>query len=92
MLQKNKIKDKFQLQNWLQFNATILLNKINNIIYFENNKVQLQNWLQLKDITSLNKINITIYFENLTIELYIFYTFNTHVKLCVNQMLFTIYL
>ena len=36
------------------------------------------------------KINITTQFENLTVELYAFYAFNTHVKFCVNQILFTI--
>ena len=36
------------------------------------------------------KINITTYFENITVELHVFYTLNTHVKFCVNQILFTI--
>ena len=39
----------------------------------------------------LKKINITIYFKNLTIELHILYALNTHVKFCVNQILFIIY-
>ena len=38
----------------------------------------------------LKKINITIYFKNLTIELHIRYVLNTHVKFCVNQILFII--
>ena len=33
---------------------------------------------------------MTTYFEILIIELYVFYTFKTHVKFHVNQMLFTI--
>ena len=41
-------------------------------------------------VTLLNKINITAYFENLTIELHILYTLNTHVKFCINRILFTI--
>ena len=43
-----------------------------------------------KAITLLNKINIITYFEKLTIELHILYALNTHVKFCVNQILFTI--
>ena len=39
----------------------------------------------------LNKINITTYFENQTIKLYVLYTLNTHVKFCVNWILFTIW-
>ena len=39
---------------------------------------------------SFKNINIVIYFENLTVELHIFYTLNTNVKFCINQMLFTI--
>ena len=38
----------------------------------------------------LKKINITIYFKNLTIELHIRYVLNTHVKFCVNQIIFSI--
>ena len=34
--------------------------------------------------------NITAYFENLIVELHILYTLNTHVKFCVNWILFTI--
>ena len=30
------------------------------------------------------------YFENLTIKLHVLYSLNTHVKFCVNQILFTI--
>ena len=41
-------------------------------------------------MNSLNKINITTYFENLTIELHVIYALNTHVKFCVNRILFTI--
>ena len=37
-----------------------------------------------------NKINITIYFENITVELHVLYAYNTHVKFCVNKILFTI--
>ena len=33
---------------------------------------------------------MTTYFENLTIELHVLYILNTHVKFCVNWMLFTI--
>ena len=36
------------------------------------------------------KIKKTIYFENLTIKLYDLYVLNTHIKFCVNKMLFTI--
>ena len=43
-----------------------------------------------KATTLLNKINIITYFEKLTIELHILYALNTHVKFCVNQILFTI--
>ena len=42
-----------------------------------------------KITTLLNKINITIYFENLTIELHVLYALNTHVKFCINRILFT---
>ena len=42
------------------------------------------------EMSLLNKINIIIYSENLTIELYILYALNTHVKFCVNRILFTI--
>ena len=45
---------------------------------------------QLKTTNSLNKINITTCFENLTVELHVLYALNTHVKFCVNQILFTI--
>ena len=45
----------------------------------------------IKATTSFNKINITTYFENLTIELHVFYTVNSLVKFCVNQILFTIW-
>ena len=45
---------------------------------FVNNQI-----LELK----LKKINMTIYFENLTIALYVL---NTHVKFCMNQILFII--
>ena len=38
----------------------------------------------------LNKINITTYFKNLTVKLYVHYVLNTHVKFCVNWILFTI--
>ena len=43
-----------------------------------------------KTKTSLNKIKITTYFENRTIELLVLYALNTHVKFCVNRILFTI--
>ena len=33
---------------------------------------------------------MTTFFENLTIELHVLYILNTHVKFCVNWMLFTI--
>ena len=39
----------------------------------------------------LNKINITIYFENIIVKLHVLYMLNTHVKFCVNQILFTIW-
>ena len=38
----------------------------------------------------LNKIDIITYFENLTVKFHVLYTLNTHVKFCVNQILFTI--
>ena len=38
----------------------------------------------------LIKKKITIYFENLIVELHVLYTLNTHIKFCVNQILFTI--
>ena len=38
-----------------------------------------------------NKINISTYFENLIVELYIFYTLNTHVEFYINKILFTIW-
>ena len=60
------------------------------IVYIQMVKVSLQNWLQHQATTLLNKINITSYFENLTIELHVLYAFNTHVKFCVNWILFTI--
>ena len=41
-------------------------------------------------ITLLNKIYIITYFENLIIELHGLYTLNTHIKFCVNRILFTI--
>ena len=41
-------------------------------------------------VVLLSKMNITTYFENLTVELHILYTLNTHVKFCINQILFTI--
>ena len=37
--------------------------------------------------TPIKKINMVTYFENLTIGLLVLYT---HVKFCVNKMLFTI--
>ena len=40
--------------------------------------------------TLLNKINITTYFENITIELNVLYTLNTHIKFCINWILFSI--
>ena len=36
------------------------------------------------------KIKIKSYFKNLIVELHVFYTLNTHVKFCVNRILFTI--
>jgi len=39
---------------------------------------------------SFKNINTVIYFENLTIGLHVFYTLNTDVKFCINQMLFII--
>ena len=41
-------------------------------------------------VALLNIIYITTYFENLTVELHVLYALNTHVKFCVNQILFTI--
>ena len=43
----------------------------------------------LKVTTLLNKINIITYFENLTVELHFLYTLNTHIKFCINWILFT---
>ena len=37
------------------------------------------------------KIDITTYFENLTIGLHVLYVFNTYIKFCANQILFTIW-
>ena len=65
---------------------SIIMSSINCL----KDKIQLQNWLNLKATNSLNKINITTYFENLIIELYVPYALNTHVKFCVNRILFTI--
>ena len=42
------------------------------------------------NLTLFNKINITTYFENLTAKLNILYALNTHVKFCVNWILFII--
>ena len=39
----------------------------------------------------LNKRNITTYFENLMVKLHVLYVLNTHVKFCVNRILFTIW-
>ena len=47
--------------------------------------------LRVKTTILFNKINITTYFINLTVELHIFYAPNTHVKFCVNWILFTIW-
>ena len=44
----------------------------------------------VKAITLLNKINIITYFKNLTGNFHVFYALNTHVKFCVNWILFTI--
>ena len=46
--------------------------------------------IKLYIIYYILKINIITYFENLTVKLHVPYTFNTHVKFCVNQTLFTI--
>ena len=43
-----------------------------------------------KTTNLLNKINITTYFKNLIVELYVLYAYNTHVKICVKQILFII--
>ena len=40
---------------------------------------------------NLNKINISTYFENLTVVLHVFYTLNTHIKFCINKILFIIW-
>ena len=40
--------------------------------------------------TLLNIINIIIYFENLIAKLHVLYAFDTHIKFCVNQILFII--
>ena len=62
-----------------------------NIINYQKNHFFLRQSLVIKlTITSLNKINITSYFENLTVQLYVIYTLNTHVKFCINYILFTI--
>ena len=37
------------------------------------------------------KINITIYVKNLSAKLHVFYVLNTHVKFCVNHILFIIW-
>ena len=60
------------------------------ISFYLLDQVQLQNWLQSQTTNSLNKRNITAYFENLTVELHVLCALNTHVKICVNQILFTI--
>ena len=65
---------------------SIIMSSINCL----KDKIQLQNWLNLKATNSLNKINITTYFENLIIELYVLYALYTHVKFCVNRILFII--
>ena len=38
----------------------------------------------------MKKINMANYFKNLTIKLHVLYVLNTHIKFCVNQMLFII--
>ena len=62
----------------------------NGLSPFYKDKVQLQNQLQSQATTLLNKIDITSYFENLIVELHALYTLNTHIKFCVNRILFTI--
>ena len=52
---------------------------------------QIINWTKFGYNSHLKKINKTTYFENVTVRLYVFYVLiNTHVKFCVNQILFTI--
>ena len=46
--------------------------------------------LNYSTTTPTNKINMTIYFKNLTIRLHVLYVLNTHVKFCVDRMLFII--
>ena len=41
------------------------------------------------DIFKKPDANALTYFENLTVKLHVFSAFNTHVKFCVNQILFT---
>ena len=38
----------------------------------------------------LKQTNMTIYFENIIVRLHVLYVFNTHIKFCVNQILFII--
>ena len=62
--------------------------------FFEKSHAKIKTIIKLEQSlvtkTLVNKINITIYFKNPTIELYVIYVLNTHVKFCVNQILFTI--
>ena len=82
------------------FNVAFMINikncrKINYVFTFQYIYIYIffkygKNWLQTQATTLLNKINITIYFENLTFELHGLYALNTHVKFCVNLILFII--
>ena len=51
----------------------------------------IQTFLYSKNMTLFIKFNIAIYFKILIIRLRILYTFNTHIKFCINWMLFTIW-
>ena len=70
--------------------ALHLSHSFSPLVLLLKDKIQLQNQLQSQAINSLNKRNITAYFENLTVELHVLYALNTHVKFCVNRILFNI--
>ena len=57
---------------------------------FETTKFSYKISCNLMLVTLLDKINITTYFENVTVKLNVFYALNTHVKFCINWILFTI--
>ena len=57
---------------------------------FTHNKKWIKFSYKINCNLQLYLINIITYFENLTVELHVLYALNTHVKFCVNQILFTI--